>query len=313
MSEGEVVALGSINVDVQARVDRLPKAGELVLGRDFYFHGGGKGANVAFIGRKLGATTRLIGHVGDDVLRDIALQPLQSVGAGLHYTRTVSGQSTATALIAVQADGEKAIILASNANDAWTPEDAGDAAAGVREAGAGSVLVADLEVPVFVVRAALQAARACGYRVVVDPSPTSRMDGDLFGLIDFIAPDDVEAEQLTGIKVGSADDGFRAGDALRERGVGVALVKLGEGGCVLVSDDTRAYIPPFPVKVVDKTGAGDAFAGALGVALVEGMQPREAARFAVAAASFAVSGYGSQPSYPDREQLNRLLASRPAP
>jgi ribokinase len=212
------------------------------------------------------------------------------------------------ALIVVRADGEKSIVLAANANDVWRPDDADDAAGAVAAAPTGSVLVADLEVPQAVVGRTIDAARRRGLGVVLDPSPVERLSREWYPSLDYVTPNRTEASALTGIAVRSIEDAFRAGEILVERGVKTALVKLGAQGTVIVGAGIREQVPVAPVTVVDTTGAGDAFAGALAVALVEGRPRREAVRFAVAAAAFAVTRYGSQPSYPTRAEIERLFA-----
>jgi ribokinase len=165
----------------------------------------------------------------------------------------------------------------------------------------------DLEIPLHIVRRAINTARPGDHQIVLDPSPAGRLEKDLYGLADYLTPNPSEAEQLTGITVRSVEDGFQAGEALVKSGVRAALVKLGSEGCIFVSGDTRLHVRPAPQKTVDATGAGDAFAGALTVALLERRDPEEAACFAAAAASIAVTRYGSQPAYPDRNELERVV------
>ncbi|MDQ2694777.1 MAG: ribokinase [Pseudomonadota bacterium] len=310
MARGRIVSLGSINADFQVRAERWPDPGETLLGRDFLLLGGGKAANVAFLAQRLGAPALLIGHVGDDPLAERALEPLRAAGIDLSQVTAVAGGTTGASLIVVRPDGDKTIVLAANANDAWQPQDAAAAAAAVADAGSGSLLVADLEVPAFVVREAIDAARGQGFPVLLDPSPAARLDDELYPLVDYITPNPSEARQLTGITVDGAGAARRAGEQLRRRGAGIAFMKLSDGGCVVVGDNLREHVEGFAVEVIDTTGAGDAFAGALAVALWEGKDPVAAARFATAASSLAVSGYGSQPAYPDRRAVEGLLESR---
>jgi ribokinase len=308
MTQAQILSLGSVNVDFQVHTDRWPEPGETLLGQDFLMIGGGKGANVAFLACRLGVNARLLARVGEDALAEEALRPLREVGVDLGATKHVAGEQTGVALITVRPEGDKGIILAANANAAWTPTDAEEVATAVRDAPPGSVLVADLEVPASIVQRALETARQHGLRAVLDPSPAGRLIPALYPAVDYLTPNPAEAEQLTNMPVRSVEDAFRAGEVLLERGVGAALMKLGAGGCVVVSAGMREHLPAVPVRVVDQTGAGDAFAGALAVALLEGQQVNEAARFAVAAATLAVTRYGSQPSYPTRAELERWIA-----
>ncbi len=306
MERPVVISLGSVNVDIQVRTDHWPGPSETLIARDFLMIGGGKAANVAYLARRLGVDARLLAHVGDDLLADRALEPLQRIGVDLRGVRRVSGQATAVALIDVRSDGDKAIILANNANDAWGSDDEKEIETAVAAAPSGSVLALDLEVPVGIARRAMSAAKNHGMVVVLDPSPAGRVEAGLYELADYMTPDNGEAERITGIRVQSVEDGFRAGEQLLQRGARAALVKLGSEGCAFsTTGGARLHVRPAPRKAVDTTGAGDAFTGALAVALLEQRKPEEAACFAVAAAAIAVTRYGSQPSYPDRPELER--------
>jgi sugar/nucleoside kinase (ribokinase family) len=161
--------------------------------------------------------------------------------------------------------------------------------------------------PVRVVWRAIQAAQRCGHTIVLDPSPADRLDDSMCRTIDFVTPNTTETELLTGMPVRSLADGFRAGERLLARGVGAALVKLGAEGCAFVSGGARFHVRAEPRNVVDTTGAGDAFTGGLAVALLERRSTEDAVRFAVAASALAVLRYGSQSSYPCRDELEREL------
>lgn len=305
-----LLALGSINLDLQVRADRWPGPGETMLVRDLLRTGGGKAANRAFLARRLGVPACLLGRVGADDFGEEALKRLRGCGVDLAHVEAVPGQSTALSMIVVREDGDKTILLAPNANEAWGERDGEAVAAIVAAAPEGSVLTADLEVPAAIVLAAVRAARERGLVVLIDPSPADRMPDELYPLVDVLTPNPGEARALTGVAVEDEDSARRAGERLLARGVTTACMKLPDGGCALVRADQQELVPPLAVAVVDKTGAGDAFAGALGVALLERQPLAQALRFAVAASSLAVGAYGSQESYPDRGALERARAGR---
>lgn len=308
VSPAQILSLGSINLDLQMKSERWPEGGETLMATDFLMLGGGKAANVAFLAARLGALPVLLGHVGDDPLGDLACAPLAEAGIDLSRVKRVAGVPTGLSHITVRPDGQKHIVLAPNANDCWTRLDAEETARVVAGAPPGSVLVLDLEIPGAVVKEALEAARRRGLTIVLDPSPAGRVTSDLLHGVDFVLPNPPEAKRLTGRAITSLDQAFLAGADLCARGARNAVVKLSGGGAALVGPGLRAHLEvPRRVEVVDATGAGDAFAGAFGVALLEGKGPEEATRFAVAAATCAVTAYGSQPSYPTREALERML------
>jgi ribokinase len=303
-----ILALGSINFDLQVRAESWPTQSKTLIAGDFLPSSGGKASNVAFLARKLGAPAVLIGQVGQDAFADCALAGPRAVGVDTTRVRCAPGQATGVAMIVVEQHGDKTIVLAPNANGVWPDGAPQELNALVRSAAQGSVLVLDLEVPGALVVAAARAARERGLRVLLDPSPAEQMRNELYGLVDYLTPNPSEAKRLTGVEVDGEQTALNAGRKLRERGVTCACMKLRDGGCVLVEADGHFSVPALHVQVVDKTGAGDAFAGALAVALLERKMPREAVRFAVAASSLAVTGYGSQASYPDRERLELALA-----
>jgi ribokinase len=297
-----ILSLGSINADFQVRVEEAPEGPSTVLANELLRTSGGKAANVAVLARRLGAEARLLGCVGDDDLAEQALAGPRREGVDLGLVRRGPGP-TGLSQIAVTPDGEKLIILALNANDAWA-DDADRVAQAVAEAPAGSVLVADLEIPPVLVTAAVRAARQAGLLIVLDPAPADRVPEDLLPLVDHITPDHREAQTLTGIDASEPDGARRAAEQLRERGVGAAHVKMASGGCAVAFQDGTAMVAgPADPTVVDATGGGDAYAGALAWALWSGRSPREAAPLAVAASACAIGAYGSQESYPSPVEL----------
>ncbi len=305
MPKPVIISLGSINMDVQVRTDRWPDSGETLLANEFVMTGGGKAANVAVLARKLGAEALLIGHVGDDSLADDILRGLNGADVDLRHVSRVADASTAVSIIVVRPGGEKTIILAPNANLAWNE---GRDAEAIGAAPERSVLVVDLEIPSPVVHRAIQAGRDRSFPVVLDPSPADRVTNDIYEFVSVLTPNTSEAGQHTGIDVDSDEAAERAGRALVDRGVGAVCQKLDGGGCVVVTRDATHHIHPVPVDVVDQTGAGDAFAGGMGVALLEGMEMADAALCAVACSHIAVTAYGSQQSYPSRDDLDRMIA-----
>lgn len=308
MTQPTLISQGSINMDFQVRTDRWPNSGETMLANDFLMTAGGKAANVAVLAQKLGGDSMLVGHVGDDILAGKILGDLESAGIDLKHVSRIEGASTAVSMIMVRPGGEKTITLAPNANLEWDEERDGEGiVAMIETASEGSVLVTDLEIPTGIVQRAVEAARKVSMPVVLDPSPADRVTDELYRYVDVLTPNTSEARQLTGIEIGSAESAERAGHALLERGIATVCQKLNNGGCVVVTGDATDHIPAVEVDVVDQTGAGDAFAGGMGIALLEGKDVLEAALHAVAASHVAVTGYGSQQSYPDRAVFERML------
>jgi ribokinase len=306
-SQGLVFSLGSINADFQVRVPRQPTVSETLLAHEFARFAGGKAANVAVLVHQLGTPVRLFGHIGDDDLAAQATQPLRNIGLDLSGIKKIVGAQTGMAMITVPPNGAKGIIYAPNANEIWTDDEAREIASAVADAPENSVLVIDCEIPGFVLELAAQSARQRGFPVLLDPSPADRVTDRLLQLSDIVLPNAGEAKQLSGVDCRDAQTARNAGERLMERGAAAVCIKLSDGACVLVDKEQTICVAAMPVTVIDTTGAGDAFAGAMAVAMLERRSRVESVRFAAAASHIAVTRYGAQPSYPTRKELESLL------
>lgn len=301
-----IVVLGSVNTDMVIRSPRLPAPGETVLGGEFYQALGGKGANQAVAAARLSKTVvSYIGAVGDDDPGRAALQQLQDESLICEQVRVIEGHATGMALILVDATGQNLISVAPGANAHLTPAHLD----GLPPAQLTSceVFLASLETPLETVVRGLTIARQCGATTILNPAPARPLPDDVLRLVDVLTPNESEARILAS---DPADpDGGRqltareAAGRLRERGCGAVIVTLGAAGC-LVADGELVGIPGRAVTAVDATAAGDAFNGALSVALSEGRPLRDAARWANVAASISVTRRGAQPSLPRRGEVD---------
>ncbi|GAG04588.1 unnamed protein product, partial [marine sediment metagenome] len=176
----------------------------------------------------------------------------------------------------------------------------------IREA---AVLVCQLEGPVDTFAYALQTAHSLGVTTLLDPAPARPLTEEMYHNTDIIAPNESETEILTGIKVDTLDNASKAGHELLQRGVRVAIIKLGGRGCLYVTADKEIHFPAPKVDVADVTGAGDAFAGGLTVALAEGRSVEEAIQFATCVAALSVTKVGVVNALPSREEADRLMAA----
>jgi ribokinase len=305
-----VLAVGSINLDLQVKGEGWPQQSETLLAREFLCAGGGKAANVAVFAAKLGIQARLVGRVGDDNFAELALKDVESLGVNTDGVSRVRG-ATGVSMIVVREDGDKTILLAPNANENWETNGEQAVRDSIEQCAPGACVCVNLEIPTRIALAALQAARQKALTTVLDPSPADRANDELLALSTYVVPNPRETERLTQIRVRSEADAEAAGKQLIERGAANACIKLPDGGAVLVHAAGCEVVRPPSVRVVDKTGAGDAFAAGLCAAVYEELQPRAALRMAVAAASFAVTRYGSQAAYPTRSELDHLLAEVP--
>ena len=290
---GRVVVVGSLNADLTVTVDRFPSPGETLTGSELVTAPGGKSSNQAVAAATLGADVALVGAVGADDHGTFLVERAQESGVDISGVVRLDQTATGTAMIVVDAAGENTIIVSPGANGALTPEQVGYA--GLT---ADDVLCLCLEVPQDVVLAAARAASAVGARVVLNLSPVADVPDELLSLTDVLLVNAGEAESVVG-DLGAWPD---VRDRVRDRGVGAAVVTLGGDGAVVL-DDGVAEVAAESVDVVDTTGCGDAFTGAVAHGLVRGDGLAAAARRASRAAGLAATAAGAQSSYSRLSEL----------
>lgn len=295
-----IVVLGSTNTDMVIKADHLPVPGETICDGAFKMHPGGKGANQAVAVARLSArqgACEFIAKVGDDLFGRETGDRLR--GDGIVPRLVVDAENASgTALILVDRAGQNVISVALGANGTLSAADIAPYLDDIRNAG---ILLMQLETPVATVLAAAEAAHAAGTTVVLNPAPATALPRELYAVVDWITPNETEAEILTGIKVTDAVSAKAAADALKELGVGHVVITMGSKGCYCADTD-RVY-PCLPVEAVDCVAAGDTFNGAFVVALAEGRNVEEAVGFAQKAAAISVTRFGAQPSVPRRSEI----------
>ncbi|WP_424466637.1 ribokinase [Pseudoclavibacter helvolus] len=299
-----VLVVGSVSTDLTAFSSRSPEPGETLRGEGFSLALGGKGANQAVAAARAGAPTSFLACVGDDVFGDMVVRELAAAGVGVDGVRTVAGE-TGIAHIRVDEEGENSIVIVPGANDAL------DEATTVQRIRASadtcSVLLTQLETPPRLTASILRAARDARLTTVLDPAPAASLDEEVWGLVDFVTPNETEARMITGIEVDSEASAASAGRWFLDRGVGAVLITRGGSGTTLVTREHLETFPVFEVEPVDTTAAGDAFAGALGAALAAGRSLEGAVRFGSASGALAVSKRGASPSIPTAAEIQQLL------
>jgi ribokinase len=301
---GRVVVVGSVNVDLVVRSDRLPGPGETVTGGDFERHDGGKGGNQAVAAARLGGNVHFIGAVGADSFGSEARASLAAAGVDVSGLATIGDLPTGIALILVDAAGENLISVASGANRAI-----GSAAleAALARLGSltGDVVLVSNELSPNVVGAALRLARAAGARTILNPAPAGAVGRPLLDLVDLLTPNRGELAVLAG-----GDDGTDLAAAARVPPVHEAvIVTLGpDGALVLPREGASWSVRAIAVEALDTTGAGDAFNGALAAALAQGRSLEESVRRAVAAGGLATTRVGAREGMPNATELDAALS-----
>jgi ribokinase len=297
----DVFVLGSTNVDLVVRTDRLPGPGETVLGGTFLQAHGGKGANQAVAAARAGAAVRFATCIGTDAFGERALAALQEEGIDTRLVRRSDDHPTGIALITVDQAGENCIVVAPGANGALKPADITTV-----DLEGCSIFVAQLEVPLETISHGLSLARDLGLVTLLDPAPAQPLASDVLSLIYCLTPNVSELATLTGIRAGSVTDCERAAYPLLDAGIETVIVTLGPDGAVLVDTHGAIHQPAPSVDAIDATAAGDAFAGALAAEVAIGATFREALPFAGVAGALATTIEGAQPAIPRREEISRF-------
>ncbi len=295
---GPIVVVGSINMDLVFRVPRFPRAGETLPGTEFHRFPGGKGANQAVGLARLGADVKLIGAVGRDPYGKELKDGLQKEGVDVSRVNE-TGVTTGMAAITLSEDGENRIITIAGANRQVTPEDVLAAKELFREA--WGVLL-QLEIPLKTVQAAARLGQESGCKVFLDPAPVAELPRSIYNRIDYLFPNSGELEAL----LPAEDDNEARAEKLLGWGLKTLILKKGDEGSSVFSGKDRRAFPAFPVKVVDTTAAGDAFAAAFCYSLQAGFPMEKAIVFANAAGGVAATRLGAQSSLPSKEDILKL-------
>jgi len=303
-----VTILGIYVVDVAFFAPRLPRIGETILGDDFKAGPGGKGGNQAVAAARAGARVAFVSRVGDDDFGRQARAAWAADGIDAALVTTSPTAPTGSAFIFVDsASGDNAIIVAPGAARELTIDDVRPALERLKP---GDIFMTQLEAPKDVVIAALAEAKARGAVTILNPAPAADLPASVFPTVDILTPNESEAAALAGFPVDGPDAAERAAARFLELGVGAAVLTLGAAGCYLRTAEERLMVPAFKIpRVVDTTGAGDAFNGGLAAALAEGRPLAEAVRFGCAVGSLSVTRRGTAPAMPRRAEIEAMLAA----
>ena len=328
----DVLVLGSLNMDLVARVARLPHPGETLMGSDFETVPGGKGANQAVAAARLGVSVAMVGRVGDDGFGERLRSQLQTDNIDTQSVNVSMQQPSGTALITAAPDNNQ-IVVVSGANgevgDAELEKLAADfeqtsKQGSERASERAKILLLQFEIPLKAVQQAAALAYEAGLLVIVDPAPAQgKLEREFCQHISVLTPNQTEAGLLTGMDVVDVSSAITAAKSLQQQGVDTVIVKLGKRGCVCVNEAGIFEFPAFAVDVVDTVAAGDAFNGGLAAALCQmrtaGLSVGEAfskgnrhllqqvVRYATAVAAIAVTRSGAQSAMPTAAEVEAFL------
>ena len=298
----KIIVIGSSNTDMVVRSERLPRAGESVIGDNFMMAGGGKGANQAVAVAQMGHRVLFVAAVGNDIFGNAAIQGYENFGIDTsHIIR--KDEPSGVALIMVDGAGQNSISVALGANNSLTAEDVMPALEQISE---GDIVLLQLEIPISTVDACVAMAAAKGAKVILNPAPAATVCDSTLSKLYLITPNQTEAQTLTGIEVIDTASAQLAAQKLIDLGVKRVVITMGSQGAYLYQDGQGELIPAHKVNAVDTTAAGDVYNGALCAALAEGMILTEALHFAAKASAISVTRAGAQPSIPTRAEVDNF-------
>ena len=299
--------LGIFVADLTFRTDRMPIKGETFIGNSFKLGPGGKGSNQAVATRRAGAETIFITKIGKDTFGEMAMKLYADEGINAEYVWEIPDMATGAASIVVNEEtSENLIIVVPGAADDMVPHDLEAAEAGIAKS---SFFMASLEVPIPVMQRGLEVAKRNRIPTILNPAPAAILPDEVYGLSDYFTPNETEASMLAGIPVENVDQAEAAAKIFLDRGVKTAVITLGEIGVYVRNSEISQHVPAFDMgdKVLETTGAGDAFNGGFAHALAQGMSLIEAIRFGSATAAISVTRLGTAPAMPFNSEILDLL------
>ena len=305
----KVTVFGSFVVDLMARAPRLPVPGETVLGSFFKQGAGGKGFNQGIAAHKSGGDVTMITKLGRDSLAGVATDAMDSVGLSKDHLFYSETEPTGVALISVDENtSQNEIIIVPGACATISDEDIASVADRIKES---AYLLLQLEVNQDANEKVAAMAKAAGVKVIVNTAPYSPVTDEFLSGCYLVTPNEVEAEELTGICVSDLESADKAAKVFKDKGVQNVVITLGSRGVYVNEDGKSEIVSAYKVNAIDTTGAGDAFNGGLLTALSEGKTISEAARFANALAAISVQRIGTTPAMPTRAEIDKFLEEHP--
>ncbi len=304
----KVTVFGSFVVDLMARTPHLPVPGETVRGSLFKQGAGGKGFNQGIAAHKAGGNVVMITKVGRDSMANVAYEAMDAVGLSKEYVFVNEEVGTGIALISVDENtSQNEIVIVPGACNTITDEDLAKVEEQIKTS---AYVLLQLEVNQDANEKVAQLAKDNGVRVIINTAPYQPMRDEFLNGAYLVTPNEVEAEEITGIPVNDLESADKAAKVFFDKGVENVLITLGSRGVYVATKEESKIIPCFKVQAVDTTGAGDAFNGGFLTALSEGKDLWEAARFAQGLAALSVQRMGTTPAMPTREEIDAFLAER---
>lgn len=300
-----ITVLGSFMTDLMARGEHLPQPGETVKGSAFKLGPGGKGSNQAIAAHKSGADVTLVAKIGTDTFADVAMNIFNSNKMNTEYIFKTDKAPTGTAIIMVDENtSQNAIVITPGSNETFDDNDIEQIKPLIKKSG---FILAQLETNPDVTVKAFRFAKENGVTTVLNPAPVCELSDEFLSLVDIITPNEIEAGMLTGVEIKSVDDAVKAADVFFEKGVKQVIITMGKTGVFAATPEKYEVVGNYDVKVMDTTGAGDAFNGGCLAALADGKDLWEAIRFGNVVSNLAVTRVGAGAAMPEKTEIEEFI------
>jgi len=302
--KNKIVVIGSSNVDLIMKMERLPSKGETVTDAEFMQVYGGKGANQAVAAARSGGEVVFISCVGEDAYTPQMVQNYINEGMDTRFVFEEKDMASGYALIMIGGDGDNIISVAPGANYRLLPEKINEALPALDEA---AMIVMQYEIPEETIKYVIDKANERNIPILFNFAPARDFDFAYIPKVDIFVLNESEASLLADMPVETEADAEKAAGVLIQQGVKKVIITLGTKGALVVTEEEKVKVSAFQVDAVDTTAAGDTFCGTLAVAMVEGLSIKDALKFASAAAAISVTRMGAQPSAPSRTEIETFL------
>ena len=307
MSSKNIVVVGIYVVDLSFVTEKLPSPGETIIGNNYTIGPGGKGSNQAVAISRTGGHASLIARIGDDQFGQTGIKLYESENVNTEGLIIAKGEKTGAAAISIDKYGMNSIVVVPGASKGLTPK---MVESNVELLKRSSSVLTGFEIPLETLCHTIKLGKSLGLKTILNPAPFSKIDKQIYKLVDYLTPNEHEASSLTGVKVTDLVSAQEAGKKICDLGVEVSIITLGEKGvlCTRSKTDDGIYLPAIklPEKVIDTVGAGDVFNGAFATAINEGQDLEKSLTFANKAASISVRNKGAALSAPYRKEINNL-------
>jgi ribokinase len=304
----KIVVIGSSNVDLIMKMDRLPEKGETITDAQFFQVYGGKGANQAIGAVRSGGKVAFVNCVGDDAYTPQMLENFLNDGLDIRYVFQQSGIASGHALVMIGSEGANYLSVAPGANYRLTPQLIDCAMPVIEEA---AIIIMQYEIPASTIQYVFEIAQKKNIQVLWNFAPARAFDLSYLARTEILVVNETEAAFLSGQKVETEMQVEQAANQLIRMGTRMVIITLGKRGAFALSKDEKVFVPAFKVNAVDTTSAGDVFCGSFAVALTEGKTLTQCLQFASAASAICVTRIGAQPSAPTRKEIDGFLLSHP--